>query len=77
MTRSVFTESQLCRETVRQRKEKTAKEAKQRKEFVKTKRAIYKLITSNPKVATAQMQMSDKLNVSTCQVQKASTDYKK
>ena len=44
------------------------KEVKQRKEFVKAKRAIYKLITSNPKVTTAQM--ADKLNVSTRQVQK-------
>ena len=34
----------------------------------KAKRAIYKLITSNPKVTTAQM--ADKLNVSTRQVQK-------
>ena len=49
-------------------KKETAKEAKQRKEFVKAKRAIYKLITSNPKVTTAQM--ADKLNVSTRQVQK-------
>ena len=39
---------------VRQRKE-TAKEVKQRKVFVKAKRAIYKLITSNPKVTTAQI----------------------
>lgn len=44
------------------------KEVKQRKEFVKAKRAIYKLITSNPKVTTAQI--ADKLNVSTRQVQK-------
>ena len=49
-------------------KKETAKEVKQRKEFVKAKRAIYKLITSNPKVTTAQM--ADKLNVSTRQVQK-------
>lgn len=52
---------------VRQRKE-TAQEVKQRKEFVKAKRAIYRLITSNPKVTTAQI--ADKLNVSTRQVQK-------
>ena len=49
-------------------KKETAKEVKQRKEFVKAKRAIYKLITSNPKETTAQM--ADKLNVSTRQVQK-------
>lgn len=49
-------------------KKETAKEGKQRKEFVKAKRAIYKLITSNPKVTTAQI--ADKLNVSTRQVQK-------
>ena len=49
-------------------KKETAKEVKQRKEFVKAKRAIYKLITSNPKVTTAQI--ADKLNVSTRQVQK-------
>lgn len=49
-------------------KKETAKEVKQRKEFVKAKRAIYKLIISNPKVTTAQM--ADKLNVSRRQVQK-------
>lgn len=49
-------------------KKETAKEVKQRKEFVKAKRAIYRLITSNPKVTTAQI--ADKLNVSTRQVQK-------
>ena len=49
-------------------KKETAKEVKQRKEFVKAKRVIYRLITSNPKVTTAQM--ADKLNISTRQVQK-------
>lgn len=46
----------------------TAKVVKQRKEFVKAKRAIYKLISSNPKTTTVQM--AEKLNVSTRQVQK-------
>ena len=46
----------------------TAKVVKQRKEFVKAKRAIYKLISSNPKITTVQM--AEKLNVSTRQVQK-------
>ena len=32
----------------------TTKEVKQRKEFVKDKRAIYKLISSNPKMTTIQ-----------------------
>ena len=36
-------------------KKETAQEVKQRKEFVKAKRAIYRLITSNPKVTTAQI----------------------
>ena len=49
-------------------KKETAQEVKLRKEFAKAKRAIYKLITSNPKVTTAQI--ADKLNVSTRQVQK-------
>ena len=44
------------------------KVVKQRKEFVKAKRAIYKLISSNPKTTT--IQMAEKLNVSTRQVQK-------
>ena len=46
----------------------TTKVVKQRKEFVKAKRAIYKLISSNPKTTT--IQMAEKLNVSTRQVQK-------
>ena len=46
----------------------TAKVVKQRKEFVKAKRVIYKLISSNPKTTTVQM--AEKLNVSTRQVQK-------
>ena len=49
-------------------KKETAKVVKQRKEFVKAKRAIYKLISSNPKTTTVQM--AEKLNVSTRQVQK-------
>ena len=36
-------------------KKETAQEVNQRKEFVKAKRAICKLITSNPKVTTAQI----------------------
>ena len=36
-------------------KKETAQEVKQRKEFVKAKRAIYRFITSNPKVTTAQI----------------------
>ena len=36
-------------------KKETAQEVKLRKEFAKAKRAIYKLITSNPKVTTAQI----------------------
>ena len=46
----------------------TPKVVKQRKEFVKAKRVIYKLISSNPKTTT--IQMAEKLNVSTRQVQK-------
>ena len=46
----------------------TTKVVKQRKEFVKAKRAIYKLVSSNPKTTTVQM--AEKLNVSTRQVQK-------
>ena len=36
-------------------KKETAQEVNQRKEFVKAKRAICKLITSNPKVTTVQI----------------------
>lgn len=43
-------------------------DTKFRKEFVKAQRVIYKLISSNPKVTTAQI--AEKLNVSIRQVQK-------
>ena len=45
-----------------------ANDTKFRKEFVKAQRVIYKLISSNPKVTTAQI--AEKLNVSIRQVQK-------
>ena len=49
-------------------KKENAREIKQRKEFIKAKRGIYKLISSNPKTTTVQM--AEKLNISTRQVQK-------
>ena len=50
------------------KKEETKVVVKQRKEFVKAKRAIYKLISSNPKTTTVEMATT--LNISTRQVQK-------
>ena len=50
------------------KKEETKVVVKKRKEFVKAKRAIYKLISSNPKTTTVEMATT--LNISTRQVQK-------